>query len=418
MPAREPLAPAAVPTPGWGQSTSDLVQRNPDIPGLAVLLDDAALETWLGGAALGCPVRVTRHRLRLKAGTSAVLAVRLGWTDDHRPRDVVVSAFAPGATAKLNKTVARARPDALVAVDRHRGLVAVLARADRDLPGLARLGEPGVLADLVGAEPVSLETLSYNPHRRWVGLVETGEGRAVVRCYGRRTARAVWHELGVLRDHGAPVPRRIGRRAGLGIVVLGHVRGGSLETDASPDDLRAAGACLAELHLSDAQLPRGPRAPGAAAVATARTVGELLPAYAEHAGLLSRAVAARLAGPPAAPSVPVHGDCSLDQVVRGRHRTRLIDLDRAHQGEAADDLGGLVADVRHRGGPDRDDVLALLEGYGSTAPLPDAARIAAWAAHHSLAHAADPFRRCARDWAAATGRWLDLAESWLGDDPW
>src|SRR5699024_1419777 len=52
-----------------------LVDRDPDLPGLALLLDRDRLTRWLG-SLLGRSVTVRRHHLRYKPGTSCVLHVQ------------------------------------------------------------------------------------------------------------------------------------------------------------------------------------------------------------------------------------------------------------------------------------------------------------------------------------------------------
>ena len=114
----------------------------------------------------------------------------------------------------------------------------------------------------------------------------------------------------------------------------------------------------------------------------------------------------------------MHGDCSFDQIVHGPRRTLLIDLDRAHQGDAADDLGGLVAQLRRDRHEDGTGPTRLVEGYRDVGPPPDADRVLAWAAHHCLTHVVDPFRRCEPGWAGGIRRWLDEAEALLEEAAW
>lgn len=137
-----------------------LVERDPDLPGLALLLDEQALAGWLGA-----PVRL--RYLRYKPGTGCVLALDV---DGERS---FVAAFAPGAADKLAKTAAKAPPGALLAADTGRLVIAARPAADRDLPAVAwlqaRTAQRTLLRRLLpGAdiEGATLRLLSYKPQRR------------------------------------------------------------------------------------------------------------------------------------------------------------------------------------------------------------------------------------------------------------
>src|SRR5690625_6225450 len=73
-----------------------LADRDPDLPGLALLLDCDRLTRWLG-SLLGRPVTVRRHHLRYKPGTSCVLHVEAGG------RPLLVAATARSEAAKHAK---------------------------------------------------------------------------------------------------------------------------------------------------------------------------------------------------------------------------------------------------------------------------------------------------------------------------
>ncbi|GAB3077595.1 aminoglycoside phosphotransferase family protein [Nocardioides zeae] len=361
------------------------------VPGLDVLLGDG-LADLLGTDDL------TRLRLRVKAGTSAALAVRRG--SDH----LVVLAAAGHARPKLAKSHARAaRLGAVVAADPGAGVLATYLVGDRDLPGLRRL-------------PADAVVLSANPQRRVVARVEGPDGPAVLRVV-RPSAHAA-----ALRG-----PRALAGRAGTPRLLAADARRGMLTTswvpgrplDGAPDAraLRPAGAAVADLHGTATGLPLEERPLRALAQARDQ-LALLLPTEAGRIAALAARAAQALHDAPLGPVVTLHGDLSRDQLVLDGSpdtpRIGVLDLDRARRGEAADDLGNLLADDVVRGqvrgqvqGREHADLLA---GYAAVRPLPDPAALRAWTAGHLLRRAVEPFRTCAPDWRSTTTALLTTLE--------
>src|SRR5699024_7329934 len=164
--------------PGAEQS---LVDRDPDLPGLALLLDRDRLTRWLG-SLLGRPVTVRLHHLRYKPGTSCVLHVQAG------DQALLVAATARSEAAKHAKTLERSA-GSVIGTDPGRQVLGGTPAADRDLPGVALLTDPAQRDRLLGrllrhgpvvdpaVEPVLLR---YKPHRRWVGLLPAITGEHVL----------------------------------------------------------------------------------------------------------------------------------------------------------------------------------------------------------------------------------------------
>ncbi len=124
---------------------ADLAARDPALPGLPVLLDDAALTGWLAAHGLG-PAR--RRYLRYKPGTNCLLGLDLA--GDSGARSAVLTTWAPGRSRKLDRARAAAPPGAVLAADEERGLLLTAPCADLRLPAVAALGRDlGVLAGLL-----------------------------------------------------------------------------------------------------------------------------------------------------------------------------------------------------------------------------------------------------------------------------
>jgi hypothetical protein len=398
--------------------TDDLLQRETLLPGLALLLDADALAAWLAGRA-GLTGAVTRHRMRLKPGTSAVLAAEVDTPEG--PVGLVIAAYSADSVAKLDKALTRLPPRAVVAVDPELRVLATRSSADRDLPGLAMLDDPGGRVDLVARAglprtgPVGLTRLSHNPHRRWVGTLDPpGAPRVLVRCYRPGHLDTGLAPLRALVGTSAPVPRLLGHRRGGALLMAEHAPGRAVTSEDPEEVLVRTGMALAALHTTPARMPARPHRAERAPVRTARLVGLLLPEQARRARALGRRVATLQV---ASEDVgPVHGDFSFDQVVSGVDGVRLIDLDHAHRGDPAEDLGSLRAELMLRHADPcataRADT-AVLEGYRTVRPAPAESALDRWTAVHLLRRAAQPFRECRPGWADEVTRALDLTDDVL-----
>lgn len=362
------------------------------VPGLDVLLGDG-LADLLGTDDL------VRLRLRVKAGTSAALSVRRG--TDH----LVVLAAADHARPKLAKSHVRAaRLGAVAAADPDAGVLATYLVGDRDLPGLR-----GLPADAV--------VLSANPQRRVVARVAGPDGPAVLRVVRPSAHAAAVRGPRALAGR-AGTPRLLDSHARRGTLLTGWVPGqpldGPHDGPATPAALRRAGAAVADLHGTTTDLPLEGRPLRALAQARDQ-LALLLPARADRVAELAARAAAALRDAPGGPAVTLHGDLSRDQLVLDGNpdapRVGVLDLDRARRGEAADDLGNLLADdLVHGRVPGREQGSALLAGYAAVRPLPDPTALRAWTAAHLLRRAVEPFRTCAPDWRSTTTALLATLE--------
>ncbi|MGO1971887.1 MAG: phosphotransferase enzyme family protein [Propionibacteriaceae bacterium] len=371
----------------------DLAHRDRAVPGLTTILSDELLSDWL---AEHSEQLLERRYLRYKPGTSCLVGLRLA------SGDAFALAVAADALPKLDKTVARAHPGSILAVDRGRGLVVARSSADRDLPALQDTG--AALAELarkgvhLGGRPI-VRTLVHKPQRRWVALVTSEGARPVlIRAYRRRDLRRAVAAHRTPPDNGilrTPRLLAVGRR--YGVLALEYVPGRTVDPEhTDTDTLEELGAGLADLHAHPADgLPAMTIAdPADTADLISRLLPDLAPVTAE---ILERLAADRTI---AQPLVPGHGDLSADQfLITPDGRPGLIDWDRAGQGEAGYDLANLVASST-------DDHFgrAVLAGYARVHPLPT---LQGHLAGATLARAADPFRQNEPDWPAQVTRRVD-----------
>lgn len=385
-----------------------LVERDPRVMGLATVLDDATLTRWLRdqwppGAAPPEHARVTY--LRYKPGTLVLATARVGFGETTST--ALVAAAAPDSLAKLDKIArwASSHPgDLPLITDHERCLAFAPLTGDRHLPGIHRLADRLRWIDrrLTGAR---LEVLSYKPHRRLVVRADVdGTPRAVAKLHAPHAYHQVASALdwaGGARSRRLVLPRTIGSDPDHGLVVTEWLPGSALD-DREPDrrraTLRDVGKLVGRLHAAD------PAGLGPSARVTAdphsilAAIGRLLPE------LVPTARRALDEGAPAgAPTAPVHGDLSPDQVVHGPGGVGLIDLDRAGLGHPANDLASWIA-AEHLIGvvsgesPDRLLPAPLSEGYrGVGGPATDE-QIAGQVPLELLRRASDPFRMRMHDW--------------------
>lgn len=441
-----------------------LLAADPEVPGLALLLDDEALSSWLAqatSATVASSVTASagtgalRPYLRWKPGAGGVARVVLPGAGE-----LFLAVWHRDAADKLGKTVQRAGQGCLL-VDTERLAVLAGPGADRDLPGLVRLDRRGAGALLRRLEPTDERaarrlrraaaassgagavpgagtpcTLAWKPQRRWVGRLDAPTGdpgqrsapALVLRAMRPVDAAASAHGYrAVTAALGRSAPRLLGTDLRLGVLAVEHLPGVTLERldRRARSGARATGRVLARLH----SLARGDAS--AVTAAGVRTVPDEAVVVHEAAAQLELlapdAGGARLAEEictasdrlPPPRQVLVHGDLSADQVLlRPDGGVALLDLDEAGWGDAAGDLAGAAA-AWWLSEPERAEALvaALHDGYGSGAELPAAARLRVLTAAHLLRRAAEPFRSGAADWPTAVRERVATARHVLHHGP-
>lgn len=275
-----------------------------------------------------------------------------------------------------------------------------------DLAGLIAEYDVGELVSVKGiAEGVS--------NSNW--LVETSGGRFILTMYEHRVDAADLPFFLGLLDHlsskGSPVPRTIHDRAGAAfrtihgkaVALIEFLPGVSVDTPRTAQ-ARAVGEALAGIHLAAADFPQE-RANTMGLAAWAKLLGDCGERLAEIdpglPGLVVRELEFLEANWPAdLPRSVIHADLFPDNVLMlGNRVSGLIDFYFACTDIMAYDLAVthaawcFAADGSYR--PSIGD--ALVEGYNSRRPLPDAA----WAALPVLARGA-----CMRFLASRAYDWL------------
>lgn len=364
-----------------------LVAREPDLPGLALVLDTDALASSLVSFGVDSLDDLRASYVRLKPGTSCLVAYDA--TVAGMRHRLYAKATNVGSL-KLDK--ARLPPRMTGPFGWGRRVAEASATLISWFPTDAKLGKlSAICADCT--------TLSYKPERRWVGRVRGGD--VVRRVYAPAEFA-----------HAADVAGRLGDGATLRLArfldrddrkrlltfswLEGRALASELATESAEDCLERAGRALGELHLQRTALaPRlGPDL-ARSVVAAADHVAHLLPGLGRHARELARRVASALMVLHIEPQ-PVHGDFDPRQVLVQTQGIAFLDLDEAAVSDPAVDLASFRARLLHR---------AFVEG-GSRSAV-DAATSALLRGHRELLGETAPARLALHN-AAALLRLLPL----------
>lgn len=342
-----------------------LVARDPALPGLALLLEPAALFSTLrplvsdAGAGWGEAARIAY--IRYKPGTNCLVAYQI---EVDTPTTVYATAHARSAEDKWRKArkdeLASGQPSRLV-LDEHAIAVSFFPH-DRRLPALARLWNDQkrrkLLQELLpnhrglwDVAPDILHMLAYKPERRCVLRLGNADESVVLRFYSQsefasargkvcrfasRESLRVACVLGISEQHAALATEWLSGRA-LSV---------QMQDAASPHSLELmarTGAALAELHAQPGDgLPPLTHSMEIRALKAATSAMDVvcphLKARAEHA---ARQLGVLLE--PAVAPCSIHGDFYAQQVLLMDKTVGLLDLDEAAYGDSEFDLGNFIA---------------------------------------------------------------------------
>lgn len=228
-----------------------------------------------------------------------------------------------------------------------------------------RAEDPGLpLSDL----PKGASLLRYIPARRATLRIGYGPDGTILKLKkpDRRDDALLRHRavLAAARGSGLRLPDLIGTCGDHG---LRQTLCPGTALDASPcriEQLRAVGRLVAQLHALDAQaLPEVP-----AAIASGAWLEAILP------GLIVPQARPAPARPAQATDRPqlCHGDLALGQFLDGPEGLFLVDLDRCHRGDAAEDLARLLVSLQDEPGlaDSHAAAAAICQGYLDGAALP------------------------------------------------
>jgi len=416
----------------------EVVRRDPELPGLRVLLNPEALAGLLAERT-GELCRVVPGRLRYKPRTSCVLSFELHTLDGKAPVPGIAKAYTLQTLAKAEKTVRGLGASDVLAADWSSCLVITTLAGDRDLPAVGRLVDdrarlpilerllPGTAVVAAG----NLRTLRHNPERRWVGLLDAGGQPIVLRAYSPSASGQHIRAYSRLEGESLRTPTLLGKSRRHGLIAVSWIPGATMRASSPEEQFRSAGVALAQLHGSRAKrlhlVTAGDHARHV--YRAAAQVSELVPDLRAAAQELTALLCSRLTLMDGRVAL-LHGDFSADQVVIGATgTTSLVDLDSAHLGHPAEDLGSIwAATLAESRTPEEASeatlrVTALAEGYRSVLPLPSPDTVMLFRDIHLVRRAGEAFRMRRPDWQERLEWVVSLARrgadaTTTGTSPW
>jgi len=409
---------------------ASLVDRDPALPGLAVLFDEDRLLEVAGTAFPDVVLHSGRRTYtRYKHGTNCLCLYEVDRADGVREL-LTVKTYSADNAHKREKTARAIDAGCRHAALGEPALEFTRLPFDPKLPALQAVFDdstrPALLSEVFPDDSIrhdgQAQLLAYKPERRAVlRFVDRAGVSLSLKIHTERRHEDSSRKLIRLASRGPLVlPSRVASSSGHGIVVAEWLEGELLaDTLGAPELdfewLRRVGEALAALQEQDPQhlAVHRPQESASSVHAMAEALAVLDQELGRRAAPLADRLATRLACEPV-DAFPVHGDFYAKQVLLGPDAVSFIDLDAAARGSRYLDLGCFLAHldrdvVRGRFSRERAGAAgeALLDGFvrashglGPGGP----------ALHHASALfglLADPFRRNERDWLGSAHALLD-----------
>ncbi len=399
----------------------ELVDREPALPALGLLLDIPALLDFLRHLFPHLVLdALSSTYLRYKPGKSCVAGFDL--SVNGAPTWLTFTARPKDAADKLAKVTQKQGIDgpfglgrllfpelalsmACFPNDPQLKRLWRVASAEAQGPLLAKLGLPG---------DATIIPLRYRPGRRFVAQIRHQDRPvAVLKLHSAESYERALDAAQYFTSSGAlKIPDFLSCSDRHGAVVCRWASG--VAAQATPENARQIGCALASLHRQPVtglrHLSLGEQQ--ASARFMAADIGALRPDLGNRARVLADAIASAL--DTAAEPVALHGDCHLEQFLLRGTDTICVDLDEAACGPAAWDLGNMLAHLIADGLPKtacdafRD---ALVDGYLAQGVSVSMRDLDAQMALGLLRLATRPFRERQADWPTAIAAILALAEA-------
>jgi len=422
----------------------ELIERDTALPGLRHVLDPERLLHEFGDrhfeqSELSRLKDIRLDYVRYKPGMNCL--GRYAFTLDGQPRQAYVKAFGPDAARKLSKAAELAGASGPFGPGRvvlpATGLLFSFFPNDAKLRSIARLADITNRQHLVSRifnqddawRSAKYSVLNYKPERRLVCRFERPDGHcSTVKFYTERGFARTLHyrRRRVFRGY-FPVPGRLGESRKHCVHAFEWLPGSplrewSLDPGSDVTVFHEAGKLLAGLHASDvAGLESSEEIDLPSSInALAGMLSFILPEISSAAGELANTLA-QFALHIRNESCPVHADFYDKQLIVGPESLRVIDLDRARVGTAAEDLGCFIAHLERLAIKDerldekRTLLLSqtLLEGYRAAGGHYDESELTGWIALSLFQLSHSPFRDRALNWPGQIRKILHRVRSLL-----
>ncbi len=341
---------------------AQLVRRDPQIPGLGMLLDpEAFAETLQRLYPDAGVVSAEPGYLRYKPNTSCLVGY---WVVSKAGKlDVYARAHNPAMNCKItNAAQQRSVPGPLgpgIVVLGEPAVAIYVHPNDHELRSLGRVTVAKdrwrLIKHLLPDHPHlwegSLERLRYKPERRYVARLRAADEQgAALKFYEKRDFTVASENANAFVSQGElRVARRLRRSQRHRVAALEWLEGvpmrDALLIDRSSVDVsRRVGAALACLHDQTPRLRTRYTVESCSQALdrAAEAVAAICPQLAKRATRASQSAARLLLEQPWTLRA-IHGDFSIDQVLLVGDRISILDFDRAGYGDPRMDLGTLRA---------------------------------------------------------------------------
>ncbi|MEE9129371.1 MAG: aminoglycoside phosphotransferase family protein [Phycisphaerales bacterium] len=340
------------------QADAQLVRQDPQVPGLAMLLNPEAFAETLRRLYPDAGVISAEARyVRYKPHTSCLVGYRVA--AEAEPIDVYARAHNQSPNGKVQKaTNRRSVPSPLgpgITVLGDDAVVIYPFPNDHELPALQRLAtaqrRAEMLRRLLPRHPhlwdAQLESLRYKPERRYVAHLHTSVDRGVaLKFYTKEDFRITSDNVKAFVSRGPlRIAQHLRRSQRLQAMAIEWLEGRPLrdalgQSSVSPQSCRTVGAALAALHAQKPKLHISCTAPQYAQLLTdaALAVADIAPRLAPRAQRLSERIGHLLLRRRWRARA-IHGDFSAHQVLLQDQVAVIVDFDRAGYGDPRIDLG-------------------------------------------------------------------------------
>ncbi len=418
---------------------ASLVRRDPQLPGLGLLLDAAGFAETLAAAYPHAQVSDALPRyVRYKPGTSCLVGYVVHCAAG--PVEIYARAHSLQADQKLEKAAQRESvPSALgdgIRMLPDIGVVMYPFPNDHELPAIQWLDRQPLrremIEHLLPQRPDLWEgqliPLRYKPERRFVAKLQGERGAVVLKVYTREDYHVRKDNVGMFRGLGAlRVPKCLGRSSRHHLAAIEWLDGVSLRSllpEHNKSRWTAVGQAFARVH---AQKPRkvqifwtAERYAGLLADSAGR-VAEIAPDLGERARRLAGSIGEKLLQRHWRARRAIHGDLSADHVVLkdGKDgKVGILDFDRAAYGDPRMDLGSFRARLECDA---LDGVLtaheadecfaAILDAYRAESVKDVTRKVERFVAASLLQLVVEPFRHRREAWPERMEAILDRAEA-------
>ncbi len=404
----------------------ELVRRDPQLPGLATVLDPLAMlaalqERWPGRHFAAPSITY----LRYKPGTSCLAGYRIML--DGLPLTFSANARRRDAADKLDKAWTRHEEASRLGPGRDLLPVQSVALAiwpnDRRLQFLRHFEDRNKQRKLLAAlglpEDCMIVPVRHRPERRFVGqILRLGEPVALLKLYRKGDfARSCINAAAFSDDEIIRVPALIGQSRRHSAVATRWLAGPALMP--GPGQAGRIGEALARLHRQQpeglARLTHDDQLQSICAIADA--VADISPQLGRDAQQAVGRFAAALqdSGQDSGkPPVSVHGDFYLAQLIDTDGGIGMVDFDEAAMGPAGWDAGNILGHLMYGGSSGTGEFgEAMLSGYNEGGGQLSQAEVRVQTGISLMRLAANPFRERNPDWPDEIAAKIALAESML-----